>query len=274
MGGRSSKSGAGGAGGGAVMGVAVAAPAPPTPAPPPTPAQRLDQLRQSINTYQDFANLSYDDKMDLMDEALKTPVPAGKPNTAYQQLAEYLGFDTSPPTVVTDAQLDRMGGTVLYRTVCDVGSVTATNIVTDTLRKNDTPFYSDTGGSVHGRGLYFATDLNDSRIYGDPNSKTFRGKIKPTAKVITETALDNEYRKAKNGHNRLARTLNKLSWEDGISYMAAYKGYDVIDTQNYGGYHTVLNRNAVVYSSTAKHFPHTYRTGNTTWGKGTSNITV
>ncbi|MBQ5312358.1 MAG: hypothetical protein ILP19_10040, partial [Oscillospiraceae bacterium] len=56
----------------------------PAPAPQPTltPQQRLAQLRQNINSLSDFASLPYDDKMDLIDAALKTPTPAGKPNTA------------------------------------------------------------------------------------------------------------------------------------------------------------------------------------------------
>lgn len=259
-----------GGGGGAAV-----APTPPAPAPAPalTPQQRLANLVASVNSIQDFANLSYDEKMDLIDAALATPVPAGKPNTPYQQLAEYLGFDKNPPQVVTDAQLDAMPGKDLYRTVNNVGSVTSKSIVTDTLRKNDTPFFSDSGGSVYGRGLYFATNLGDSAGYGWGSSDhmTFRGKIKPGARVIDVRTLDAEVQKAASNNNRLARVINGLNKADRRSFIAAYKGYDVIDSQNYAGYHAVLNRNALVYSNKAQKLP---TGGNINWNARRSSVTI
>lgn len=247
------------------------APAPPPPPPPqPTLQQRLAQLVQGINSLQDFSSLPYDDKMDLIEAAMNTPVPAGKPNTVFQQLAEYLGFDVTPPQVVTDAQLNAMPGQNLYRTVKDIGGSTAVQIATDTLRKADTPFYSDSGGSVYGRGLYFTTDLDGSVPYGRSasTSRTIRAKLDPNAKVVTRSQLRQDVQKAQAGNNRFARMLNRMSSQADVeSVVAAFKGYDAISNSPGmpDNYHTIISRRALVYSSKIKGFD-AYGRSTPRWG--------
>lgn len=150
------------------------------------------------------------------------------------------------PQVVSDAVLDTMPGRDIYRTVYESGSMPPPKAsdITDTYRYDSLVQLSGSGGSVHGRALYFATDFTDSTAYAwGSSSITCRAKINPNAKIMRETTLNNI---VDGGFgNKLNTTRN-----DAKAITALAKGYDGWFS---GTYTMLVDRSNITMSDTNKH---------------------
>lgn len=230
----------------------------PTQVTPPTPQQvaQGNVLPAGGVPFSDFENMTDDEKADVVTSALGAATPLFLDDSGLQKFAYFTGM-SDKPTKVTDAQLDKMQGTEVYRTVndaynrsIDVG-YTSRDIakqVTD----GDYTMYSDSGGSAHGKAIYFASDYNDSSYYGNrgQNPVTIRAKI-TGGKSIKESSLDSLYNNAIARGDKLALACSNAGGSSARNLYGLAKGYDVI-TPNYGSYYMVLNRRCLTVSDTVK----------------------
>ena len=110
---------------------------------------------------------------------------------------------------------------------------------------------SDNGGSVYGRGIYFADNKTDSSYYGNA-----RGNVKKTAQIrckLNNNAKLINYTKASSGASaeiskgtKLGKALAKCDSKSRASIWAMANGYNVLTSGH--GYYNILNRNAVTMS--------------------------
>lgn len=222
------------------------------------PVQQQQPVTPSMSaSFNQFMSMTDDDKADVIDSMVKQGVPAHLSDTDFQKFIYNVGLNDKPQ-LVDDATLNSMAGKMMYRTV---------NAVYD--RKNDINYRadeiakqiqsgritrtSDNGGSVYGRGIYFADSRSASTAYGSS-----RGDVKKTAVVsmkLNSNAKVIGYRQASNGvqseiakGTKLGKALSKVDRHSAESIYALTKGYNVIDAGN--GYYNVLNRQAITMSKT------------------------
>ena len=220
------------------------------------------QAQPMSATYDSFMAMTDDQKADTIDSMANQPAPAFLSDTAMQRFTYNLGLNDKP-TLVDDATLDSMNGTELFRTV-NAGKDPVARVKYDAdeiavqVQRGRVTRYSDNGGSVYGRGIYFADNYGDSKIYGNTT-----GNIKSTAMIrckVNSNAKAINYSKAKSGlqseissGSKLGKSLAKINRKDSQSAVSIYalcKGYNVITSGH--GYFNVLNRNAVTMSTTIK----------------------
>lgn len=207
--------------------------------------------------YTSFMAMSDDDKADVVSKAISQGVPDHLSQSDFQKFIYNSGLNDKPD-VVDDATLDGMGGTELFRTVNSVYdsdndiSYTADQIAKQIMAGRVTRT-SDNGGSVYGRGIYFADSKSDSSYYGNVRNNVkktaqVRAKLNNNAKAINYyTALQGMGAEMKSG-SKLGKALSKCDRDSAISIYAMAKGYNVITSGN--GYFSVLNRNAITMSKT------------------------
>ena len=254
MGRGSSKAGGGG-------GAAVANPvAQPVAQPTVDDVKQGNILPPGGVAYSDFENMTDDQKADVVTSALNAGVPMFLEDSAMQHFAYFTGM-SDKPTVVDDATLSQMSGQDIYRTVnnaynssLDMGYTS--NDIAKQIMYGDFTMYSDSGGSAHGKAIYFANDYNDSSYYGNSNKNPHTIRAKVTGKTISESQLKTDYSNALARGDKLANACAKGG--DRNLYALA-KGYDVVTAAN--GYRMVLNRRGITVSSTVK----PTKIGGTSW---------
>lgn len=210
-------------------------------------------------SYDAFMAMSDDDKADYIDQAVRNGVPVFLADNDFQKFIYNSGMNDKPQ-IVSDATLDSMNGTEIFRTVNNVYdqrhdiSYSADQIAAQ-VTKGSVTRVSDTGGSVYGRGIYFASDYGDSTAYGNrrgdiKRTAVIRGKLNSNARVIN-------YRTARQGmsaeissRSKLGRSLSRMDTESAVSMYALAKGFNVITSGH--SYINILNRNAVTMSDTYK----------------------
>lgn len=145
------------------------------------------------------------------------------------------------PDVVTDTQLSKMKGQLLYRTVNGDSHISGREI-TKEIRTGDYTQLSGKGGSAYGRALYFAKTVSGSAAYaGGSDSVMIRARIKPTAKIADyKTVVQGAANTAAFSHNNT----------DNLALWAIANGYDGWKALN--GYHMIVNRKALVISDRDK----------------------
>ena len=257
-GGKRTSATAGGAGG---VGV-IAATQGGAPADQQVQIDNTQQPQPMSASYDAFMGMTDDQKADVIDSMASQPAPAFLSDTAMQRFTYNLGLNDKP-TLVDDATLDTMNGTELFRTV-NAGRDTVARVKYDAdeiatqIQRGRVTRYSDNGGSVYGRGLYFADNYGGSTLYGNRT-----GNIKATAIVrakLNANAKAIGYSQARSGLSRemasgskLGKSLSKIYRRDSDSAVSIYalsKGYNVITSGH--GYFNVLSRNAVTMSTTIK----------------------
>ena len=225
---------------------------------PPTPQQVAtgNVLPGGGVPFDQFQQMTDDQKADVVDKALRTGVPVFLDDSGMQRFAYFTGM-SDKPTVVSDTQLNAMSGTELFRTVnnsydkrTDIG-YTSSDIIKQ-ISTGDFTMYSDSGGSAHGRGIYFATSFYDSAMYGRPgqNPKVMRAKI-TGGKSVSESKITNDYMNALRRGDKLATACSKADSASRVNLYALAKGYSVIDA-SWSSYKVVLNRGALTVSSRTK----------------------
>lgn len=233
----------------------------PQPAPQPAPQPVPQPVAQPVLSadFDAFKKMTADQKADAISQAAKTQVPVFLAQNDLQRVLYGLKLNDKP-TLVDDHVLDAMPGKDLFRTVNDAKDqahrikYTATDVANQVIKGSVTRV-SDTGGSVHGRGIYFADSYHGSTTYGRTSgniNKTavVRVKLSPTAKTVsTHTAAAGVSAEIASG-SKLGRALAKIGSTDRTAVWALAKGYDAMVANN--GYHVVVNRSALVASKTIK----------------------
>lgn len=209
--------------------------------------------------YDAFMAMSDDDKADFISTNIKGGVPDHLSDTSFQRFLYNSGLNEKPD-IVSDATLDTMTGTEIFRTVNNVYnskadlSYTAPQIAKQVMAGRDTRV-SDDGGSVYGRGIYFADSYSSSASYGNTRgdikkTAVMRAKLNNNAKVINYyTASQGVSNEIASG-SKLGKTLKRCDSDSRVSIYAMSKGYNVIASGH--GYLNVLNRNAITMSSDVK----------------------
>lgn len=176
-----------------------------------------------------FSKMSDDDKAAAVLSAKNVRLPDGLPNTLYQKLAFQQGLD-HPPTAVDDNALDKMRGTDYYRGVSANSKDKADNIVANVMLEENT-FFSDTGGSVVGRGIYISNELWRAQRYAshDTDGAVMRFKLKDGTKVIKLSSAENLLSREIASGSKFGKALSGIDRHDAVSIVAAAKGYHVID---------------------------------------------
>ena len=228
----------------------------PTQVIPPTPQQvaQGNVLPTGGTPYSDFQNMTDDEKADVITDALGVGTPLFLDDSGMQKFAYFTGM-SDKPKVVSDSQLDNTSGVELFRTVndaynddTDIGYTSGD--IAKQIRDGDFTMYSDSGGSVHGKAIYFADTYFDSSLYGQSgkNPVTMRAKL-TGGRVIGERQLDSDYKSALARGDKLALACSNADSGSARNLYGLAKGYDVVSA---GGYYMVLNRGALTVSSTTK----------------------
>ena len=223
---------------------------------------QIDNTQQASafsTDYNTFMAMTDDQKADVISTAVQQGVPAHLAQNSFQKFIYNSGLNDKPD-IVSDATLDSMNGTEMWRTVNSVYdskndiSYNADQIARQ-VQAGRVTRVSDNGGSLYGRGIYFADNRSGSAAYGNS-----RGNVKKTAVVrckLNNNAKVINYSQASSGANsemrkgtKLGKVLSKCDHESRASIYAMAKGYNVISAGNYSGYYNVLNRNAITMSST------------------------
>lgn len=209
--------------------------------------------------YDKFMAMTDDEKADFIDANIKSAVPAHLAQNDFQRFVYNSGLNEKP-NVVDDATLDTMTGTEIFRTVNSVYdskndiSYNADQIAKQVMAGRVTRV-SDNGGSVYGRGIYFADGYSSSTGYGSSSGNVkktavMRGKLNNNAKVVNYyTARQGVSQEISSG-SKLGKALRKADRDSQVSLYAMAKGYNVISSGH--GYLNVLNRNAITMSSDIK----------------------
>lgn len=203
-------------------------------------------------TYQQFMQMTDDQKYDTINSILgnqNIQVPNTLDNSDTTKVIYALGMKQRP-TVVSDSQLDTLPGREIYRTVYESGSMPppTTDAVLDEIRNRDYTHMSGSGGSAHGRAIYFATSFTDSADYGrgEQNPMVMRAKINPGAKILRESNLTSQMQ---NDTNFGSRVTNLSSSRDSKALWALSHG---IDGWYSNTYTMIVNRGALTASSQNK----------------------
>ena len=230
----------------------------PQPAPQPQPAPTI-QVNQPSASFDAFKQMTDDQKADVIMQSKNTQVPVFLAQNDLQKVLYGLKLNDKP-TLVDDSVLDTMPGTDLYRTINATNDnanrikYTAMDVASQTIKGSVTRV-SDTGGSVHGRGIYFADSYRGSTVYGNTRNSinqtaVVRVKLSPTAKVISTSAAASGLSREINSGSKLGKALSKIGRQDQTAVWALAKGYDAMVASN--GYHVVINRAALIASKDIK----------------------
>jgi hypothetical protein len=200
-----------------------------------------------------------DEKAAAIDNALDEEVPTFLDDTGLQRIAYSLGIN-GKPTLVTDAQLDKIAGTSLYRTVHnaylkgkDLGF--SAQEICDQVRAGAFTMYADSGGTAHGRGIYFADTYSGSTIYQvgrASDNLVMRAKYAPNARIIAESTARNGMLSEISRGTKLGKAISRADPASRMAIYALAKGYDAIQDSG-SGYNMVINRGALIMSTTTKH---------------------
>lgn len=252
MGGRGAKSSLGGAGGGGGS---------TQPKADDTKVKTDDtQVASAFSAnYNQFMAMSDDDKADFISTNIKQGVPAHLAQNDFQRFVYNSGLNEKPD-VVSDATLNTMTGTEVFRTVNNVYdskndiSYSADQIAKQVMQGRVTRV-SDNGGSVYGRGIYFADSYSGSTSYGRTTgdakkTAVIRAKLNNNAKPIDYSTASKGAKAEMASGSKLGRTLSRCDSDSRASIYAMAKGYNVITSGH--GYFNVLNRNAITMSSDIK----------------------
>lgn len=220
-----------------------------------TQVDDTQQAQAMSAQYDAFMGMTDDQKADVIDSMIKQGVPAHLADNDFQKMIYNIGLNDKPQ-LVDDATLNSMNGTELWRTVNNVYdrkndiSYTADQIARQ-VQAGRVTRVSDNGGSVYGRGIYFADNKSDSAMYGNTRGNVqktaqIRCKLNSNAKVIRHSQATQGVTAEISKGTKLGKVLRKCDRDSQSSIYALAKGYNVITSGH--GYYNILNRNAVTMS--------------------------
>ena len=235
----------------------------PTPQPAPQPVQQqtpppIQQNQPSIG-YDAFRKMTDDQKADAIMQARNTQVPLFLAQNDLQKIMYGIKM-YDKPQLVDDKVLDTTPGKELFRTVNATSDnanrikYSATDVALQNIR-GSVARVSDTGGSVHGRGFYYADSYRGSVAYGNRSGNVaqtavIRVKLSPSARTISTSAASNGVAREINSGTKLGKALAKIGSQDRTAVYSLAKGYDAMVAGN--GYHVIINRGALIASKDIK----------------------
>lgn len=204
-------------------------------------------------TYEEFMKMSEDERYDFMEKIINDPniaVPNYLDKSITSKVMYGLGMN-GKPEVVSDAELDKIAGVDLYRSVINSKdpSMTSQEIL-DQIRTSDYTRLSGDRSSHTGRALYFADDFFGSAQYSheEISALMMRAKISPNANVVSYRVLMNNM----NGDSSFFdKNIGADSRPDKIALYAIAHGIDGWQ-DNISGYTMMVNRSGLIVSSTSK----------------------
>lgn len=222
---------------------------------PVQPVQQVQPVQTMSADYNAFVGMSDDEKADVITSMITQDVPDHLSDTDFQKFIYNIGLNDRPD-IVDDATLDSMKGTEIFRTVNNVYdrqndiSYTAEQIAKQ-VQAGRVTRTSDNGGSVYGRGIYFADNKSDSSMYGNTRGNVkktaiIRAKVNSNAKTVDYYSASAGARAEMKSGSKLGKALRKCDDKSAVSIYAMAKGYNVITSGH--GYYNVLNRNAITMS--------------------------
>ena len=210
--------------------------------------------------FSDFEKMTDDQKADVVTKALGVGLPMFLDNSGLQKFAYFTGM-SDKPTVVSDSSFDGIKGKTLYRGVHDAYNAntdigySSTDIYKQ-IAHGDYTMYSDSGGSVHGKAIYFGSDFGTAKMYGSGrNPIIMRAKI-TGGRTISESRARSDYQSALRRGDKLALACSNAGYDSAVNLYALAKGYDAIE----GGYTMVLNRRCLTISDQTRK-----ATGRSSW---------
>lgn len=225
----------------------------------PVQTDTTQQAQAFSANYDNFMAMSDDQKADAISKLASQDVPAFLANNDFQKFTYNLGLNDKPQ-LVDDSVLDTMNGTELFRTVNSVNDTQNrmkwdADTIASQIQRGSVTRVSDSGGSVYGRGIYFADDYGESVLYGNNNGNikktaVVRAKLNSNAKVINYSTATSGVRNEISRGTKLGKALQKCDSASQASIYAMAKGYNVIHSG--GGYYNILSRNAVTMSKDIK----------------------
>lgn len=229
------------------------------PAPQPQPVVQPAPQPVISADYDAFKKMTDDQKAAAITQATKTQVPVFLAQNDLQKVLYGLKLNDKP-TLVDDSVLDTIPGRDLFRTVNATNDQTnrikygADEIGAQIIRGSVTRV-SDTGGSVHGRGIYFADSYRSSTTYGRTSGNmkqtaVIRVKLSPTARTISTHAAATGVSAEIASGSKLGKALSRIGSTDRTAVWSLAKGYDAMVASN--GYHVVVNRSSLVASKSIK----------------------
>lgn len=235
----------------------------PIPAPIPAPALQPDPQDDDTQTVAATATpsgvtlaevqqMSDQELHDFLINVYKTDIPDFLNKVHLQKMIYALNLNAAPEIVdqKTFDNLVKQGNTPIYRTVNDTtvnGIRFTADDICDMMTDGDTTFV---GNGIHGDGLYFSNSLSGSKAYGHSSSKTVGAVLNSSAKIISESALRQQYNTFIKTHPQTRKALGfarSKSSNDSMSQFALIQGYNVISSPQGGGemYYTVIDRSAL-----------------------------
>lgn len=225
----------------------------------PQPQTQAPPKLVDAGEFSKFMKMTDDQKADALAKLLKEDVPVFLANNAFQKLTYAIGGNDKPQ-LVSDAVLNKTKGTEIFRTVNNVrdtrnGITYDADMIASQIQKGSVTRVSDSGGSVYGRGIYFAQGYRNSTAYGSSSSSikktaVVRAKISSSAKTISYSSASSLVRKEIASGSKLGKVLSKCDSASQPSIYALSKGYSVMSSGN--GYYNVLSRKALIMSSDVK----------------------
>lgn len=221
---------------------------------PPTPQQVAsgNVLPGGGVAFDEFMDMTDDEKADVVTKALQTGVPLFLDDSGLQRFAYFTGM-SDKPNVVSDSQLDSMSGHELFRTVNDAYDSSkdigyTSKDIAKQIMSGDFTMYSDSGGSAYGKAIYFASSVHSSSDYAGRNASMIRAKI-TGGRSISNTSASRQYSNALSRGDKLAVACSRAGSSSASNLYALTQGYDIITTSDY---HMVLNRKCLTISSKIK----------------------
>jgi len=208
-------------------------------------------------TYEQFMKMSKKQRYDLIDKIIKDEnikVPDYLDDSYATKVMYGLGM-TNKPTIISDAELDKIKGQDLFRTVYDTDKGITGKQIIEQIKTSDFTQMSGSGGSVFGKALYFAENYSESAYWGesDKNPVMMRVKIKSDAKTESYRVLIDKMKKNKIFREKIEKNPRMFSIYDSnaVSLYAISHGLD--GWYDIGrGFTMIINRGALAVSSTTK----------------------
>ena len=253
----------------------------PPPQTQPNPPVDEDEDEQTIDssvsgeinqTLDDFRKMSPDQQAQVILDSQKEAPPSFLPDNPSQRFLWYIGGDDKP-TILSDAQMDALGGRDIYRQVAGIhDSTLGTNLssahIANQLMTGDFTQYAQDwgvggGGTAWGRAIYFGARYSDTITYygtsrnirGQQDSTAIRCQIKKGAKGMSYGQLQSACQREISSGSKLGRALRSIgNSDDRETIYALAKGIDYSHDGSYD-YHMIYNRRCLNASSRTKHNP-------------------
>ena len=221
-------------------------------------------------TYDQFMKMSMDERYDTMAQIIDNPditVPDYLDKSVITKVMYAIGMNNKP-TIVSDTELDKMKGkvisnsfaedeTVIYRGIKSAELKTGKKIAEEIINGDYTQF-SNTGGSMFGRAIYFTTSFGQAEsasIDDKDKGAVVRAKVKPNANILYMSDIKRKSYKDSSFQGKVQTKLPQYSNDDMALYAIAngIQGWFAHGTP----YVMIVDRSALNISSTVKNIKKT-----------------